>query len=251
MTDGPRNRGHGADASRDPEQARGDAVVRLAEDTTGFGVVELRTARDLLLQPRAALEAYMAAGATGGGCYARPLRFYLALCGVLMLVLFLMGGMKQILADWPPEVLDPLLARSGKSRDAFVADVDGWISLIMVPFTAPFFAIAVAPLLKSWDRGLDWRHAFRATFVFMNAWTLLMLPVSPLVYTQAYMAPGMAALLLLLVVAFARTGRGRWWRTWPECLARSLLLALACGVATLVSSNLVFVLGLLGAIFFA
>ena len=251
MTGGTRNRGHGVDAPRDPGQGRGDAVVRLAEDTIGFGMAELRTARDLLLRPRAALEAYMADGATGGGPYARPLRFYLALCGVLMVVLFLMGGMKQILADWPAEVLDPLLAHSGKSRDAFVADADGWISLIMVPFTAPFFAIAVAPLLKAWDHGLDWRHAFRATFVFMNAWTLPMLPVSPFVYTRAYMAPGMAVLGVLLVVAFARMGRGRWWRTWPGCLARSLLLALACGIATLVSSNLVFVLGLLGAIFFA
>ena len=61
----------------------------------------------------------------------------------------------------------------------------------------------------------------------------------------------MVALLLLLVVAFARTGRGRWWRTWPGCLARSLLLALVCGIAALVSSNFVFVIGLLGAIFFA
>ena len=44
----------------------------------------------------------MTLGPTGGGAYARPLRFYVALCGILMLQLFLMGGTELWLNALPP-----------------------------------------------------------------------------------------------------------------------------------------------------
>ena len=59
----------------------------LSDDALGFGVLELRTARDVVLRPRTVLEAWMTQGPTGGGHYARPLRLYLALNAILMLVL--------------------------------------------------------------------------------------------------------------------------------------------------------------------
>ena len=59
----------------------------LSQDTVGFGRAEWNTIRDSVLRPRQLLEAYMTAGPDGGGEYARPLKLYLLLCGILMLVL--------------------------------------------------------------------------------------------------------------------------------------------------------------------
>ena len=76
-------------------------------DTTGFGAIELKTLWHSLRRPVAVLDAYMTEGPTGGGRYARPLRLYLTLCGVLMIVQFLMGGMDAMLAGaLPPEAID-------------------------------------------------------------------------------------------------------------------------------------------------
>lgn len=47
----------------------------LAEETTGFGEIEYRTFRDLLVRPRAVLITYLERGPTGGGSYARPFGF--------------------------------------------------------------------------------------------------------------------------------------------------------------------------------
>ena len=107
------------------------ALNDLSEDALGFGAAELVTARDLLLRPREVLEAWMSAGPTGGGRYARPLRLYLGLNALLMLILFLHGGTGMMVAGMPDGVLQPLIEASGKSRDAFVADADGWMTLVL------------------------------------------------------------------------------------------------------------------------
>ena len=101
----------------------------LGEDATGFGRVELRTVWGMLARPAVVLDAYMTGGPTGHGEYTRPLRLYLALCGVMMVILFLIGGSGEVmLSDIPEEALAPLLEAAGKSRDAFFADADGWMS---------------------------------------------------------------------------------------------------------------------------
>lgn len=238
-----------SDGDRTPE-TRGRAIADFSEDATGFGRVELRTAWHVIARPRDVLDAYMTLGPTGGGRYARPLRFYLALCGLLMLVLFLSGGAKQMLLDFSPAVLDPLIARSGKSRELFLSDADNWISLVLVPISSGFYALGVAPLLKAWDRSLDWRRAFRAAFAFLSAWTILLLPFSGLVYQKSYVLLNWLLMLGFLAAAFIRMGRGRWWRTWPGAVGKTALLALSTLIFANISMIPVMAIGLLGAVFY-
>lgn len=123
-------------------------LIDYAGETTGFGAVELRTFRDLLLRPRQVLDTYLKQGPTGGRRYARPAGFYLALCGVLMFYLFLVGGLKGVIEQQPAETVNAWIAQSGKSREAFIDDADGWMSLVAVPILSIFYALGAAPLLK-------------------------------------------------------------------------------------------------------
>ncbi len=233
-------------------QPTGDArpdrgISEFGEDATGFGTLELRTAWHTLIRPAAVLEAYMTGGPTGHGLYARPLRLYLALCGILMLMLFLMGGSTIMLAGLPPELIQPLIDQSGKSRDAFMGDADNWMTLVLVPITAVFYALCSAPLLRWWDPDhLGWRKSFRATFLFLNAWTIPILPIGWLGYHPAFAGWSMIIFTIVSVVAFLRAGRGRWYRSMPIGVAKALLLTLV----TMIGGGLAFVpimaIGLIG-----
>jgi hypothetical protein len=219
----------------------------LTEDTTGFGRADLRTCIDSLLRPRQVLEVYMTAGPDGGGLYARPLKLYLVLCGVMMLVLFLMGGADGLLASYPPEMIAPLVAASGKSGDAFMADFDGWISLTLVPILAVFYALAVAPFLRWWDgEDLGWRRAFRAGFALLNAWTLPLLPICWMFYMPAFAGWGMLAMTVVLVITFLRMGPGRWYGSVLGGVLKSLCLMLAVFVMSSLGTIPVIAIGLLG-----
>lgn len=219
-----------------------------AEDATGFGAVELRTARDLLVRPRAVLDAYLHEGSTGGGRYARPVRFYVALCGVLLFYLFLIGGTKDMLEMLPADALDPWVARSGKSREAFMNDADGWLSLTVTPILSVFYALGVAPVLKWWMRS-SWRIAFRATFALFCAWTVPMLPFGPLPWIEEYRLVGSALVWVSLVVAFVRMGRDLWWTGWWQAAGRSALLLLAILIAGQIGMIPVFGIGVLGGLY--
>ena len=220
----------------------------VAEDTTGFGVVEWRTARDLLLRPRAVLDAYEAGGPTGGGRYARPFRFYLALCGVLMFFLFLIGGTKRMIEQAPPKLLNEAVAFAGKSRETFINDADGWLTLTMTPILAIFYALAFAPAIKWWGK-TDWRVAFRATFALLCAWTVPMLALGPLPYFQRLAVRSAILIHVLLVVTFVRMGRGRWWHSPSQAVARSVLLLILFQIGVLVGTGPVIAVGLLGGIY--
>ncbi|WEK58407.1 MAG: hypothetical protein P0Y52_02390 [Candidatus Brevundimonas phytovorans] len=213
---------------------RSQTVDELSEDALGFGSVDLRTARDLLVRPRQVLETWMTLGPTGGGLYTRPLRLYLALNAILMLVLFLSGGSSYMLTGLPPEMLNPLIAASGKSRDAFMADADGWMTLIMVPVLATLYALVTAPLFRWWDaEDLGWRRGFRASFAYLNAWTLLILPLSWFLYGQGWtVLLASFAMWVAGVVTFLRMGRGRWYRTIGPGVAKALMILIGlCSVA--------------------
>jgi len=201
----------------------------LSDDALGFGLLELRTARDVLLRPRVVLEAWMTQGPTGGGHYARPLRLYLALCAILMLVLFLQGGSAMMLGGIPAEALDPLIAASGKSRDAFMADADNWMSLVLVPLLSLFYALAATPLLRWWDpETLGWRRGFRAAFGYLNALTVPLLPVAWWMYDGGVGAMiGNVALFFIAITAFMRMGAGRWYSSPVVGLAKAVGLYLA------------------------
>jgi hypothetical protein len=237
------------EAPQSPKPAVRDesGLHHLSEDATGFGRRELRTISDALVRPAAMLESYLTLGASGGGLYARPLRFYLSLCGLLMLQLFLMGGTTLMLAGLPPESLDPLIAQSGKSRDAFLGDADNWMSLVLVPINAVFFAIVSAPLLRWWDPAdLGWRKAFRAAFHYMNVWTLPFVPLGFLAYMPATTLWASLLMVVLSFVAFLRVGRGRWYRTLLGGVAKAAVMTLATFLATFIATFPVWAIGLAG-----
>ncbi len=223
----------------------------LTEDATGFGRVEITTLWQSLRNPVQVLDAYMAEGPTGGGKYARPLRLYLTLCGILMVLQFLMGGMDAMLSSMvTPEQIAPMLQASGKSFDAFMADADGWGSFFTVPLVATSFALSVAPLLRWWDpENLGWRRAFRATFAYLNLWTLLMLPIGWLVYLPRYTNLGTLLILVIGVIGFVMMGKGRWWRGVMGAMAKSVLLMLVTMVASALASIPLVVLATLGALY--
>lgn len=221
-------------------------LADFAEEATGFGETEWRTFRDLLVRPRATLEAYLTIGPTAGGQYRRPMGFYIALCGVLTFYMFLLGGFKGIIEAQPAGVLSPWLERSGKSREIFVSDVDGWMSILATPILSLFYATFCAPLLIWWS-GLDWRKGFRATFVLLNAWTAPILLLGPLPLMPAFAAVGSLLMQLLLVVAFLRTGQGLWFRTWLAGVGKAVVLFAVLMAGALVGMLPVLYLSLMGA----
>lgn len=223
----------------------------LAEDVLGMGGRELVTVRDLLLRPATVLMAWMEGGAEGGGVYARPLRLYLALNAILMLILFLKGGAGFMLEGYPSEVMTPLLEQSGKTRDAFIADADGWMTLVMVPLISLFFALAATPLLRWWDKDdLGWRRGFRATFGWLCAWTLPMMPLAWWGYGKGPVAALVSLVIMLLgIVAFVRMGRGRWFKTSLVGVVKGVVLMAAVQIAAGFGGVLVGGIGILGAIF--
>ena len=221
----------------------------LAEDVLGMGGRELLTIRDLLLRPATVLKAWMEGGAEGGGLYARPLRLYLALNAVLMLILFLQGGVGYMLEGYPPEVLGPVIEQTGKSRDAFIADADGWMTLVMVPLVSLFFALAATPLLRWWDKeDLGWRRGFRATYGWLCAWTVPMMPLAWWGYGTTPVAAVVSLVIQVLgIIAFVRMGQGRWFRTRLGGVGKGVVLMIAVQIAAGFGGVLVGAIGVLGA----
>lgn len=225
---------------------RAQTIDDLSEDALGVGSTDLRTVRDLLVRPRHVLEAWMTQGPTAGGRYARPLRLYLALNGVLMLVQFLNGGSGHMLAGLPPEILTPAIEGSGKTRDAFIADADGWMTLVTVPLLASLYIVAATPLLRWWDpEDLGWRRGLRAACAYLNAWTVPLLPIAWFLYGAGPLAAlAGLAMAILGMAAFLRMGRGRWYRSTPVGVAKALVLAAAVAATGLLGSGLIIALGL-------
>lgn len=225
-------------------------LKHLSEDATGFGQAELRTLRDCLIRPRQVLEAYMTGGPEGGGIYARPLKLYLALCGILMLQLFVMGGSSMWLTTLSPETLDPLIEQSGKSRDAFMAHADNWMSLLLVPMNAVFYALFSAPLLRLWDdEDLGWRRAFRATFHYLNVWTIPIVPFGFLGYMPSTAVWFSLLMIVVGFVAFLRAGKDRWYSSTGVGVAKAALITLASFLASTVATVPLIAIGLAGGVY--
>lgn len=219
----------------------------IAEDATGFGATEWRTFKDLIVCPRAMLNTYLEHGPSGGGRYKRPMGFYIGLCGVLTFYLFLLGGFDGIIEAQPPDVLGPWLERSGKSRDVFVNDVDGWMSLLGTPVLSVFYVLACAPLILWWS-GLERRRAFRATFVLLNVWTAPILLLGPFPYMEPFSGVlGTVVIQFALVVAFLRLGRGLWYHTLVAGIGKAILLVVALMVSSFVGMLPVLYISLAGA----
>jgi hypothetical protein len=226
--------------------ARKQAIKDLSEDAFGFGQVDLRTLRDLVLRPREVLEGWMSLGATANGRYARPLKLYLALSAVAMLILFLRGGMAFALEGLPSGALDGLIHSSGKSRDAFMADADGWMSLLLVPLSSLVQAVSIAPLMRWWDtERLGWTKGFRSTFAFLNAAAVLTLPFAWLSQGNGPLAgAAMIGSLAVTVTTFLRMGRGRWYQTALPGLAKGGVLLIVWILASTITSTMIIFIGI-------
>jgi hypothetical protein len=236
-----------AEPQRPAPEPKAGGLNDLSDDALGFGAAELVTARDLVLRPRTVLEAWMTQGPDGGGHYARPLRLYLALNAILMLVLFLKGGTTIMMAGMPPEMLDPLIAASGKSRDAFMGDADNWMSLVLVPLLSVFYALAAAPLLRWWDPDtLGWRRGFRAAFAYLNALTVPLLPFAWFMYDGGIGSlVGNLALFVIAIAAFMRMGAGRWYSAPVFGLAKAVGLWVTIQLVGMIGYVPLFAIGLL------
>ena len=227
---------------------RGSGLSDLSEDTLGFVIVELRTARDLLIRPGAVLDAYDKAGPTGGGRYTRALKFYLALSGLMLVVSFLSGGMEVFFRSVPEEQLRAMAEASGKSLDSFVADADNWSSVLITPIYALGSGATLGPLIAWWSRS-GWRRSFRAAFAFLSAWTLPLLVTTPLAYSQEHAVIASSLTIVVAVITFVRIGRGRWWRTRLAGVGKTALFTAVLLLMTAVSSFATLGLSLVGARF--
>lgn len=233
-------------------EKRENKVSEAADDIAGFGLPSLRTLRDVLLRPEAIVAAMEAGGPTGGGRYSTPLRFFVAINGVGMLIFFLFGGIKGALRSaWPEDLIERLASQAGKSVDAYVADFDQWSSMTIVPFVGIAIAVAIVPLVRVWTRGL-WIAAFREGMTAINSWTVVAFIFSPLGYVSLGAGPtqAMAAqafIFLALLYPFVRIGRGRWFTTASGGAMKAVLMLFLAVIATIVANIGVFGAGFLGA----
>jgi len=230
---------------RRPSEDNG--LHHLAEDAMGFGMLEVRTAWAMLVRPRRSLELYMTLGPTAGGTLARPLRLYLALNAIMMLMMFLFGGMEGMFQGIPPEGMQALADNAGKTPDEFLADADGWMSLAIVPLGSAVYALVLTPFLRWWDPDdLGWRKGFRATFIFLNVLTVPFLPLTLMMFDPRLMAWSMPIFVALTVYGFLRTGRGRWFSNWAIGALKAVALGLVILVAQFFTSMPLLLIGFLG-----
>lgn len=232
-------------------EARKPDSDELAEDILGFARRELHTIKDLVLRPAVVLKAMMEQGPDGGGAYSRPLRLYFALSGIGMLILFLRGGADEyIFQSISPEALAEFAQRAGKSTDAFMADADGWMTLIMIPLQSLLLALSTVPLFRLWDQdNLGWKRGIRATFCWLNAWSILMIPSLWWAYDGGLLGAVLGVVVQLLgAVTFFRMGRGRWFKSTAMGVLKAFLLFVAVQIVLIVCAGIVQIVGLLSAI---
>jgi len=234
----------------DQPEPKHATLKEMAEDASGFGVAELRLTRDLIVRPAAAMAAYDEHGSTAGGKYPRPLRYYLALNGLILLINAMAGGVERTVMAGDARLLDLLVRRTDKSREEFIADMDQWVGILSVPAYTLVMVLPIFLLISRWSP-LNWRADLGQTFSYLNAWTLYQTPLMVLVLIDPSGFAGLSVALMLAlgVVVYARVGRGRWWRTAAGAWGKGALLTLVILVAMIPASVAVFGGAALGAIY--
>ncbi|MDZ4363247.1 hypothetical protein [Brevundimonas sp.] len=224
-----------------------NGLHHLAQDAIGFGMLEVRTAWAMLVRPRQSLELYMTLGPTAGGTLARPLRLYLALNAIMMLIMFFFGGMEGMFQGIPPEGMQALADNAGKTPEEFLADADGWMSLAMVPLSSAIYALILTPFLRWWDpEKLGWRKGFRATFVYLNVLTVPFVPLTLMMFDNRLLGSAMLIFVALTFFGFLRTGQGRWFSNWAVGALKAVVLGLVIVVAQFLSAIPMLLIGFLG-----
>lgn len=211
--------------SEDSKPPKPASLGEMAEDASGLGLSDFRLTRDLILRPGAVQDAYDAHGSTAGGRYPRPMRYYIALNGLWLLVTALMGGYETMLDASQLDIYATWGADSGKERAEFMADFEQWLSLLSLPVMTLFLALPLFWAISRWSP-LDWRHDLNQTVTFLNAWTLYQIPFALLMLTWPdAMAPwSVPAMLAMAVLAYLGIGTNRWWTTTAGAIGKGVLL---------------------------
>jgi hypothetical protein len=128
-----------------------------------------------------------------------------------------------------------------------MAHADNWMSLFLVPMNAVFYALFSAPLLRWWDgEDLGWRRAFRATFHYLNVWTIPIVPFGFLGYMPSTAVWFSLLMVLVGFVAFLRAGKGRWYSSTGGGIAKAAVITLASFLASTVATVPLIAIGLAG-----
>lgn len=229
----------------EPESGRAPARSRLgevAEDATGFGASELRMTRDLVLHPALVVVAQ----ALPGSPYPKPLRYYLTLNGVFLLLLAMLGGFEGRLGAIPAELFEPVMRMSGKSADSLMADLDQWYSILAVPLMALSSYPVLGWLFRRWS--IPDPSARGQAFTFMSGWSLWGAPFALLGTVSAAMSTAAAWISVAIVaLLFFRMGRGVWWRTAGQLTGRFATLFVLVHLAIIAAGVVALSLAMAGA----
>lgn len=230
----------------EPRNNKHDGLRAVAADATGFGAAELRMTRDLILRPGQVMRMQDQPDSP----YPKPLKYYLTLNGLYLLLIALLGGFEGVLTllwtSWG--LFDRLVDMSGKSLDSFRADLDQWYSLVTVPIIA---LVNYPPLRWLFRRWSNDRRIEGQVFTFLSGWTLLgMIPgLIGIVAPSLNWIAGICFLPIFLFV-FSRMGRDVWWRTrWQFVRRATVALMVIFLVQILITSPLVMAVSLTGATF--
>lgn len=227
-----------------PEEPPRGGLREVAADATGFGAAELRMTRDLVLSPGVVVREQ----ASGDSPYPKPLRYYLTLNGLFLLLLGMLGGFEGRLSVLEARGLAPFIEASGKSADSFMADLDQWYSILVVPLVALSFYPVLMFLFRRWS--LTDRTAKGHAFTFMSGWTLWGLPLA--IAAALWPVVGQISLFvgpLIIGTLFFRMGREVWWRTKGQFIRRFLVLIVLVHLAIILAGAASLVLGIMGATF--
>lgn len=95
------------------------------------------------------------------------------------------------------------------------------------------------------------RRGLRAGFAFLNAWTLLLLPISWLLYGQGWAALiASFAMWVMGIATFLRMGEGRWYRTTGPGVGKALVALIALYAISLVGGMAITAIGLAAGLWF-
>lgn len=225
-----------------PEQPPRGRLRDVAEDATGFGAAERRMTRDLLLRP----DAVLVEQGQPGSPYPKPLRYYLTLTGLYLVLIAVLGGFERVLGDQALMLLQDAVAASGKSQDAFTADLDQWYSLLAVPALALGLYPPLRFLFGRWSGARPDGQAF----VFLSGWTLLAAPlglIGLVVPSLSWLSSG--AWLPILIILMWRMGRGVWWTTRWQLVRRTVVAGVVIAIAQTIAATVAVGLALAGAVY--
>lgn len=229
-----------SDPRKEPVRKR---LGEVAEDATGFGAAELRMTRDLVLDPARVVILQ----ATPQSAYPRPLRYYLTLNALFLLLLGMLGGFEGRLGALPAELFEPVVRMSGKSLDGFMADLDQWYSLLAVPLMALSSYPVLGLLFRRWS--IHDPGARGQAFTFMSGWSLWGAPFALAGTVSAALGSATAYISFAVVaVLFFRMGREVWWRTPGQLIGRFLILFVLVHLAIIAAGLVAILLAVAGAV---